>query len=471
MRKTKPTSIGFFALALCLGFAGRAGAFPGAFPPSVPPRGDGAPPSAAEEWPQWRGPHGTGVAPAANPPVVWSETQNIKWKVKIPGSGTATPIIWGEQVFIQTAIPTGKKAEAPAGKPDSPPADDEKQRGGRGPRSRKPAESYQFALLSIDRQTGKTLWQKVAREELPHEGHHPDHGFSSYSPVTDGKHVFAYFGSRGIYCYDFQGKLKWEKSLGRMRTKNSFGEGSSPGLFAGTIVINWDHEGDDFILALDKETGNELWRQARDEETSWATPLIVEHEGQMQVVTAATRKIRSYDLKSGKLIWECAGLTPNVIPTPVAGEGMVYATSGYRGNALLAIRLGRTGDLTGTDAIAWSHQKNTPYVPSPLLYGNKLYFFSGNNGIFSCLETKSGNALIERQRLEGLQGVYASPVGASGRVYFLGRGGVALVIKHSDKLETLATNRLEEKFDASPAIAGKELFLRGQENLYCIAES
>jgi outer membrane protein assembly factor BamB len=431
-----------------------------------------------QNWPQWRGPLGTGVAPAANPPITWSETENIRWKRKLPGSGTASPVIWDNQIFVQAAIPAGKTGDAAAKQVEPPPAPKNArpagqpgQRRGGGMRSQRPTEPYQFVLLCLDRRTGETIWQKVAREELPHEGHHPDHGFSSYSPVTDGNYVFAYFGSRGLYCFDLDGNLKWQKDFGRMQTKNGFGEGSSPALFGNTLVINWDHEGADFIVAMDKATGNELWRQSRDEETSWATPLIVQHAGQAQVVTAATRKIRSYDLASGKLVWECAGLTPNTIPTPVAKEGMVYATSGFRGNALLAIRLGRAGDLTGTDAIAWRHDRNTPYVPSPLLYGDKLYFFAGNNNVLSCFNADSGTALIDRQRVDGLQGVYASPVGAGGRVYLVGRNGATVVLKHSDTFEVLATNQLDERIDASPAVAGNELFLRGHEHLYCVAEN
>ena len=435
--------------------------------------------STDQNWPQWRGPFANGVAPHGDPPLTWSETNNVKWKVRIPGSGSASPIVWENLVFVQTAIATGKKVRAPVEKSQSPPvaADAPVQnpqgrpRGGGMMRPEKPSESYQFVLLCLDRQTGKTLWQKVAREEVPHEGHRANDGsFASASPVTDGNHVFAYFGSRGLHCYDRQGNLEWERDFGRMQTKMSFGEGSSPALFGSTIVINWDHEGDDFIVAMDKETGKELWRQPRDEETSWATPLIVQHGGQTQVVTAATRKIRCYDLASGRLIWECAGLTPNAIPSPVAGDGTVYATSGFRGNALLAIRLGRTGDLTGTDAIAWSYNKSTPYVPSPLLYGNNLYFYANNNGILTCFDVKTGHALIDAERIEELQGVFASPVGASGRVYLVGRNGVTVVIKQSDPLEKLATNRLDEKFDASPAVVDRELFLRGHEYLYCIAE-
>jgi outer membrane protein assembly factor BamB len=449
-RKIRRPLIGFISmglLACALGIAGQSA-----------PTG---PAAAGENWPQWRGPVGTGVSPTADPPVSWSETSNLKWKVKLPGSGTGTPVIWGDQVFVQTAVPAAKAGEKAAAQGGN--------QAGR-PRTVQPDGPYRWVLLCLDRRTGKTLWEKVAREEVPHEGHHPDHGLASHSALTDGEHVFAYFGSRGLYCYDLRGNLKWAKDLGRMQTRSGFGEGSSPALAGDTIVVNWDHEGEDFIVALDKATGKERWRQAREEPTSWSTPLVVQHGGQTQVVTAASNRVRSYDLKTGKLLWQCAGLTGNVIPTPVSGHGMVYAMSGFRGNALLAIRLGREGDLTGTDAIAWSHNRTTPYVPSPLLYGSRLYFFGSNTGILSCWDAAAGRPLIEAARIEGLQGVYASPVGAAGRVYLVGRNGAAVVIKDADKLEVLATNRLDEGIDASPALSGKELFLRGREHLYCIAE-
>ena len=450
------------------------------------------PGKAQTNWPQWRGPLATGVAPAASPPVEWSKDKNLKWKVKIPGHGTATPIIWENRVFIQTAIPTGKKVDLPdkdarpgaEAKPQADAAtkpndvekdkkgDKKSSRGGGGRRgmSVAPTQSHQFVLLCLDRQSGKELWQKVAREELPHEGHHRDHGFSSHSPITDGEHVFAYFGSRGLHCYDLEGNAKWSKDLGRMQTKNGFGEGSSPALHGDTIVVNWDHEGEDFIVAFNKRTGKELWRQPRDEDTSWATPLVVEHDGKPQVITAATNRIRSYDLLTGKTVWECEGLTPNTIPSPVSADGMVYLTSGYRGNKLYAIRLGATGDVTDTEAIVWRHEKSTPYVPSPLLHDNRLYFFASNNGILSAFDVKTGKSLFGPDRIEGLQGVYSSPVAAAGKVYLVGRNGTAVVIKSGDQLEILATNRLDERMDASPAVAGRELFLRGHEHLYCIAE-
>jgi outer membrane protein assembly factor BamB len=440
-----------------------------------------------QNWPQWRGPLQNGVAPLANPPATWNETNNVKWKVKIPGDGQATPIIWDNLVFIQTAIPTGRKNEpkpgeagetAPAPRPDSGSPSGENrgqadrpggQRGrGGGP---KPTEFYQFALLCLDRQTGKTLWQQIAHEEVPHEGYRQNEGsFASSSGLTDGRHFFAHFGSRGLYCYDLDGTPRWNQQLGKMRIIFSFGEGSSPAIYKDTLVVNWDNEEGSFIIALDKNSGKTLWKKSRDEHTTWSTPLVIERDGKAQVVVPATGKIRSYDLATGDVLWECGGLTRNVIPSPVADNGMVYCMSGFQGNALLAIRLGRTGDLTDGDAIAWKKNKSTPYVPSPLLYGGKLYFFSGNNAVLSCVETPSGQPLFEAERLADLSGVYASPIGAAGRIYLAGRNGATVVLKQSDKLEVLATNRLDEKFDASPAAAGKDLFLRGHEYLYCLAE-
>jgi outer membrane protein assembly factor BamB len=435
---------------------------------------------------------GNGLAPHADPPTAWNETNHVKWKVKVPGRGSATPIVWDDRVFVQTAIPSGKLVEAPptetppaaarpAGEPDarSGPPPERRSRGpggfggpgGRGMGAAKPTEVYQFVVLCLDRATGKPLWQQVAREEVPHEAHHRSDGtFASSSPVTDGRHLFAYFGSRGLHCYDWNGQLKWSQDLGDLRIAMSFGEGSSPALHQDTLIVNWDHEGDSFITALDKHTGQTRWKKSREERTSWATPLVIEHEGKTQVIVPATGKIRSYDLATGDVIWECGGMTANVIPSPVVGHGMAYCLSGFRGSALVALRLGGKGDLEGTDSIVWRHNKNTPYVPSPLLLGDRLYFFSGNNGMLSCFEAKTGRPLIDAERLEALQGVYASPVAAAGRVYLQGRNGATVVLKDADKLEILATNSIDEKTDASPVIVDRELFLRGKESLYCIAE-
>ena len=384
----------------------------------------------------------TATPPPPSPPTEFSEDKNIRWKTPIPGLGSGSPIVWENKIFLQTAI---------AG-----------DAGPKGP--------HKFVVLCIDRETGKTLWQQVATEATPHEGTHPDGNFAPFSPVTNGKQLVALFGSRGLYCYDLDGKLLWQKDLGRMQIKRAFGEGASPALHNNTLIINWDHEGEDFIAAFDVESGKELWRQKRDEMTSWSTPLIVEHNGKPQAIVPATGKIRSYDLADGKILWEVGGLTPNVIPCPVSADGIVYLMSGFRGNALLAVRLGATGDLSKSDAVLWRHDKNTPYVPSPLLYNGRLYFFGGNRATLSCLDAKTGNAHYSAQSVDAMRGVYASPVAADGRVYLVDREGTVVVIKDADKFEVLATNKLNDRFDASPALAGNTLILRGQKNLYCIGE-
>jgi len=424
-------------------------------------------------WPAWRGPQANGVSPSATPPTEWSETRNVRWKTQIPGRGTSTPIIWDDQVFILTAIPAATSTNGVSSAPAVQPTESGRLRGRGGPggASEAPTTQQSFTVISYDRTTGKPRWERTARAQVPHEGHHKDHGFASASPVTDGEVLIASFGSFGIYAYDLNGTRLWETDLGDMRTRNSFGEGSSPALHGNTVVVLWDHEGEDFIVALDKRTGKDLWRQSRDEPTGWSTPLIVERDGKLQVVVNGTNKVRAYDLATGKLLWEAGGQTANAIPSPVPDGGRVIVTSGFRGAALQAIQLGTLGDLTGTDSIVWSHNKSTPYVPSPLLYGRHLYFFSGNNALLSIFDADTGKPGIEAERLTGIQGVYASPVGAADRVYLIGRDGGALVLRNAATLEVLAANRLDDGFDASPAPVGRDLFLRGRENLYCISES
>jgi outer membrane protein assembly factor BamB len=326
-------------------------------------------------------------------------------------------------------------------------------------------------VLCLDRATGKTLWQKVARQEIPHEGIQPNNTFASASPLTDGQVVLAFFGSRGLHCYDLAGNLKWSKDFRKMQTRNSFGEGASPALHGNMVIVNWDDESDnDFIVALDKRDGKQLWKTPRHEDTGWSTPLVIERDGKAQVVVNATGNVRSYDLATGKEIWSCSGQTPNAIPSPVADADTVYCASGFRGAALYAIKLNRSGALDGTDAVRWMHNKGTPYVPSPLLVDNLLYVVSGNNGILSCLDAKTGAANYEQERLEELREIYASPVAAKDRVYVLGRDGKCMVLKQGPKLEILATNQLDDKTDGSIALAGKDLFIRGKRNLYCLSQ-
>jgi outer membrane protein assembly factor BamB len=326
--------------------------------------------------------------------------------------------------------------------------------------------------MALDRRDGKVIWERVAREEAPHEGTHQQFGtFASPSAVTDGEVVVTSFESRGIYAYDMNGKLLWQKDLGDKSMRNQFGEGSTPALHGNSVVVVWDHQGESFIVALDKKTGNERWRAERKEIDSWATPLVVEHGGRAQVVTVGTNQVRSYDLDTGKLLWFGEGLTANPIPSPVAIEGHVILTSGFRGNDLQAVKLAEAkDDITKSPAIAWTLERDTPYVPSPLLYDGILYLLKGNTGVLSTFDAKTGQPHYQLQRLDATPNVFASPVGAAGRVYVAGQEGTTAVLKAGPAFEVLATNKLDDGFNASPALVDNALYLRGKRFLYCIAE-
>ena len=412
-------------------------------------------PAAERYWPQWRGPYATGVSMKASPPTEWSETKNIRWKTEIPGRGSASPVVWGDRLFVLTAVPVGVSGEASHG-----------PRGGL-----KARDVHRFMVLAIDRRSGRTLWERTAKEEQPHEASHQDNGtWASSSAITDGTHVFAFFESRGLFAYDMKGTLLWQKDLGDKTMRNQFGEGSTPALHGNRLVVVWDHQGESFIVALDARSGEEIWRAKRDEIDSWATPLVVEHGGRAQVVTSGMNRLRSYDLETGAIVWHAAGLTMNPIPSPVASDGMVFATSGFRGNSLKAVRLADArGDITGSPAIAWTLDRDTPYVPSPLLYDGILYLLKTNSGVLSAYDAKTGTPHYQGQRLKGAPNVFASPVGAAGRVYIPGRDGTTAVIRHGPTFEVLAENALDDGFDASPALVDNEIYLRGYKSLYCIA--
>lgn len=410
-------------------------------------------------WHQWRGPDATGVAPAGNPPIEWSATKNVKWNTPIPGRGKSSPIVWGDRVFVTSAVNTGKVVEG-VPKPEDQPK--------RSFDITFPNTLFRFDVFCLDRKSGRILWQKTAVEELPHEGHHGDNSHASASPFTDGQSLFVSFGSRGMYCYDLDGSLLWQKKLENVSTRLSFGEASSPVAHGETVVLTRDNETSSYIIAMDTKSGETRWKKERDEISDWATPLVLHHGGRTQVITNASKKVRSYDITDGKVLWECGGQVANVTPSPVPLGDNVICMSGYKGSAALSISLNSSGDVTNGDQVAWKFNKDTPYVPSPLLYGDLLYFNKLNNGILTCLDAKTGKPLLESMRLQGISNIYASPVGAADRVYFVGRDGTTLVIKRAATVEVLATNRLDDSIDASPAIVGNQLFLRGQDHLYCL---
>ena len=274
-------------------------------------------------------------------------------------------------------------------------------------------------------------------------------------------------GRYGIFCYDLDGNEQWNLDLGDMQTRAGFGEGASPALHGDTLVVNWDHEGQSFLIALDAANGDERWKRDRDERTTWVTPLIVEAAGRTQVIVNASNRTRSYDLSDGEVIWECGGQVGNPIPTPVRYKDSVICMSGYRGAAIYSIPLNSMGNVSGSDTIIWHSDKGASYVPSPLLYGDRLYFTKSNNGILSIVDAATGEPLVDQQRLGAIGSIYASPVGAANRVYITGRDGTTMVLRNADQVEVLATNRLGEPVDASPALCGGQLFLRGERHLYC----
>ncbi len=458
---------------------------------------------SSKDWPQWRGPDASGAALDSDPPTTWSETENIKWKIDVPGVGSSTPIILGDRVYVSTAVKTDRVAEGKVAAEVKPAEETQPQeerkperdegdrggfgrggergggfggRGGPGGRSRggfgggaAPTNYYDFIVIAYDRATGKEVWRTTVTQQLPHEAGHNTNNFASSSPVTDGQRLYMSFGSRGVFCLDLDGKQLWDVNLGQMKTRNQFGEGSSPAVYKGTLVVPWDHEGDSFIVALDSLTGKEKWRQSRDEQTTWATPLITDYNGRTQVITNGSKRVRSYDLATGEIIWECGGQAGNPIPSPVRFEDNVIVMSGYQGYAIYSIPLGAKGDITDSDTITWSEEDAAPYVPSPVLYKGQLYFVKSNNGVLVSRDAKSGDLIIDQTRLPDVSSVYASPVAAADHIYLTGREGTTLVLDHGKSFEVVATNKLDDEIDASAAIVGDEIFMRGKTHLYCIA--
>jgi outer membrane protein assembly factor BamB len=308
----------------------------------------------------------------------------VRWKLAVPGLGLGSPIVWGDLVLLSTAVDSAS-----------------------------PAGARDFVVMAVGRSDGAERWRRVVHSEVPHEGTHQHNSYASASLLTDGRRVYAYFGSRGLYALDLTGQVLWQKQLGRMQTRNGFGEAASPALHADTLVVTWDHEGPDFVVALDAASGKERWRRERDEPTTWATPLVITGEGAPQVVVSGTNRVVSYDLATGAERWRAGGLTLNAIPSPVYADGVVYLTAGFRGNALQAIRVSEArGEVTAAPALVFRHDRDTPYVPSPLLYKGQLYFLKSNSGVLTCLDAKDGSVRFS-ERLEAVPNVYASRPAAS----------------------------------------------------------
>jgi outer membrane protein assembly factor BamB len=417
----------------------------------------------AQNWPQWRGPLGTGACLAENPPVEWNEDKNIKWKTEIPGKGYSTPIIWDDQIFLTSTIETEEENKTFSWL-------HKLKFWGTGEETIQSESTHQFVVLSINRRNGHLIWKKKVREEVPLVRTHVTGSWASHSMVTDGEHLYAYFGSHGLYCLNLQGNILWERDFGKMDKDEGFGEGSTPVLYKDNLVIQRDHQGQSKLIVLNKKTGNTVYEVNRDANTSWSSPLVVEVLNHPQVITTETNWVRSYDLHSGQPIWECSGLSGYPIPTPIAANGIIFVMNGYQGHSVSAIRPAMAkGDITGSKSVIWQYTKSAPYTPSALLVENLLYFLKDERGRLTCLDANTGHELYFEKRLRGTGYILASPVGTKEQIYIVGQKGKTYVIRHGPEFEVLAVNDLDDEFAASPAIVDNCLFLRGTKYLYCIS--
>ncbi len=407
-----------------------------------------------KNWHQWRGPNFDGVAPQADPPTKWDNKTNIKWKIKSVGEGISTPIVWKGRIYMVSAVQT-----------DQPP--EVKPKRDRRTLTVPPNFVFEFTVWCLDLETGKTIWKQIATKTAPHEGRHKTSTYAAASPMTDGKNLLVSFGSRGIFCYSLDGKKRWERQLGKMRTRRGWGEAVSPVIHEDKVIVMWDQEDQSKIFVLNLADGKTVWEKKRDEPTTWATPIVVEHDGKKQLITNGTQKLRSYNLKNGELIWQTSGTTLNAIPCPVIFGKQVICMAGYRGNRAVSVSLDSAGTVEDSK-VTWQIRRGTPYVPSPLLSKNRLYFTQHFINALNCVDAKTGKPIYEPTRIPGMRNIYASPIAASGRVYLPGRDGTTVVFEDADQFKVLATNKLDDSFDASPVAVGKKLILRGRKYLYCI---
>jgi len=413
-------------------------------------------------WPQWRGPAGAGISTETGLPSEWSDTKNVRWKTPIPGRGHSSPIVWGNRIFLTSSIegPVVPGAEAVRHihkgqeylHPDSVGAD----------------HSYAMKLFCVDAVTGKVVWEKTVYEGKVYDNRHRKNTYASATPATDGKYVYVSLEAEGLYCYDFDGKLVWKTSLGKI-AKGGMGPGTSPVLFQNLVILQCDQEYGEgsFIAAVDKKTGKEVWRVPRIHRRSWATPLLVTTAKRTELIASGAESTISYDPASGKELWRAPGVVSNPIPSPVARGDLVFITAGSQAKRALAIRLGADGDLTDTANILWRYDKGTAYVPSPILYGDYLYLLT-DAGALTCLEAVTGK-VIYQARMPVAAKFTASPVAFEGKLLFVSEDGDSYMMRAGQTPDVLSVNSLGEPMYASPAISAGKIFLRGENSLFCIA--
>lgn len=421
--------------------------------------------ASAENWPGWRGPGALGISGEKGIPVRWDPAKNIKYKVEVPGLGHSSPVVWGDRIFLTTAV-------------NADPAEADWQKG--FPRvDRKPdASEVSWKVFCYDRDTGKLLWERTAARQKPVNGRHTKNSYASQTPVTDGTYVYAFFGDQGMFCYDFRGVQIWKRDLGRFRMRNDWGLGSSPVLYRDFVIQTCDQEtGESFLIALDRRTGKTAWKVDREELSSWSTPYLYTGGSRPELIVNATRAVRSYDPATGRLLWECRGpATTITTPTPTSVHGLIIVSSGFIPEPVrpvTAFRPGVNGDITLKDgetrseAVVWRQPAAAPYIPSPIAYGDYVYVLL-DQGFLACYEAKTGREVYGRQRIDVGAQFSASPVAVDGKLYCASEDGDVFVIRAGPAYELLAKNSLGESIMASPAVSGGRMFIRALNHLYCI---
>ncbi|MGH9253862.1 MAG: PQQ-binding-like beta-propeller repeat protein [Vicinamibacterales bacterium] len=385
----------------------------------------------AKYWPRWRGPSGQGLATGSGYPDTWSSTQNVLWKTAVPGSGNSSPIVWGDRIFVTTAYEGGRR----------------------------------LSLLAYRRSDGGRLWEAPAPAGRSDSGAHYKNGHASATPATDGERVYVSFGPRGLFAFDFNGKVVWQRDLGPMDAYH--GAAGSPLLYRDRIILYQDQYSGSFIAAFDTRTGRELWRTRRQASVGWGTPIAIRAAGRDEVIVNSQQSVHAYDPASGKELWRCSGTTYEVIPTPVVGYGLVFCSSG-RAGPTLAIKPGGSGDVTRTH-LAWESPRGSPFVPSPILYGEQLYMVNDMASIVTSLAAASGKVMWQgRLGVAVREGFSSSPVAVDDKVFFTNDEGETFVLRAGPTFEILRVNRIGEATLASPALVDGRWYIRTERNLYAI---
>ena len=417
-----------------------------------------------DHWPQWRGPEGLGVAAGTKYAEEWTPEKNIAWKTPVEGRGHSSPVTWGNHLFLTTSIrggPSGHSAPDHLGYNMQP--------GYRNPDSEEADHSYTLKVLAYDTRDGKLLWERTAYEGVMWDDRHRKNTYASNTVVTDGKLLYAFFEAPGIYAYDFDGRQVWKASLGNI-AKGGMGPGTSPLLFENLVILQVDQEmgAGSAIVALDKRTGKQVWRTERTTRRTWGTPLIVRTPTRVELTATGAEMIAAYDPRTGKELWRALpGLQNHPIPSTVAGHGLVFFSAGYPGKRVLAVRPGRDGDLSGTDAVAWRYDKGTSYVASPVLHGNYLYLMT-DAGLITCLDAVTGAVVYDGGRPPIAATFRSSLVAYSDRVLQTSEDGETFVIKAGPKHEIIQKNSVGEPVWASLAFARGTIYIRGEKHLFAI---